>query len=149
MSIQQTYRQWGKIYWAKLSHFSWFSGVLRKFFHEYKHFSLIVLNNVHLWPRQHESISMKILMALQLWMFNPANLSPSKVRIQNLENNYPWTYKIDSSCCLLRTVYCLLFAVKFLPSILKKVLWLPAFTVFKCKSSPENFCDCKVICIKR
>ena len=38
----------------------------RKVFREFKHFSLIVLNNEHLWPRDHESISMKTSMALKL-----------------------------------------------------------------------------------
>ena len=36
-----------------------------KVFHEYKCLSLIVLNNEHLWPRQHESISLKTLMVLK------------------------------------------------------------------------------------
>ena len=52
--------------------FSWFSGVLRKFFCEYKRLSLIVLNNKHLWPRQRKNISVKILMALKPWIFSPA-----------------------------------------------------------------------------
>ena len=39
------YHKWGKIRWAKLLRFSWFSGVPQKFFHEYKCLSLIVLNN--------------------------------------------------------------------------------------------------------
>ena len=43
--ITDAYRKRGKICWAKLSHFSWFSGVLRKFFREYKCLSLITLNN--------------------------------------------------------------------------------------------------------
>ena len=43
-----TYRKRGKIRWAKLLGFSQFSGVLRKFFHEYKCFSLIILNNEYL-----------------------------------------------------------------------------------------------------
>ena len=42
-----TYCKRGKIHWAKLSHFSPFSGVPRKFFHKYKCLSLIVLNNEH------------------------------------------------------------------------------------------------------
>ena len=73
------YRKWGKIRWAKLSHFSRFSGVSWKFFCEYKHFSLIVLNNEHLWPRQCGNISMKTLMMLNLWIFSPANLSLSTI----------------------------------------------------------------------
>ena len=40
-----TYRKWGKIRGAKLSHFPQFSGVLRKFFSEYKCLCLI---NEHL-----------------------------------------------------------------------------------------------------
>ena len=51
------YSQQGKICWASLSHFSWFSGVLQKFSREYKGLSLLVLNNEHLWPRQDKSIS--------------------------------------------------------------------------------------------
>ena len=47
----KNYCKWGKICWAKLSHFSWFSGVPQKFFCEFKHLSLIVLNNGHLWPK--------------------------------------------------------------------------------------------------
>ena len=42
------YRKRGKIHWAKLLRFSWLSGVPQKFFLEYKHLSLIVLNNKHL-----------------------------------------------------------------------------------------------------
>ena len=55
--------------------FSWFSE-LRKFFHEYKHLSLIVL---HLWPKQHESISVKTSMVLKLWIFSLVNPSLSMV----------------------------------------------------------------------
>ena len=73
------YRKWGKICWAKLSRFLWFSGVPQKFFCEYKCLSLIVLNNEHLWPRQHESISVKTSMALKPRIFSPANLSLSTV----------------------------------------------------------------------
>ena len=56
------YRKWRKICWAKLSHFSWFLEVPRKFSHEYKPLSV---NNEQLWPRQHENISVKTLMALK------------------------------------------------------------------------------------
>ena len=73
------YRKREKIRWAKLSHFSRFSGVPRKFSHEYKCFSLIVLNNEHLWPRQCKSISVKTLMALKPRIFSLVNLSPSMV----------------------------------------------------------------------
>ena len=69
------YRNQGKIFWAKLLHFSWFLGVMQKFFREYKCLSLIVLNNEHLWPRQRKSISVKTLMTLKLQIFSPANLS--------------------------------------------------------------------------
>ena len=69
------YRKRGKIHWAKLLCFSWFSE-LRKFFHEYKHLSLIVL---HLWPKQHESISVKTSMVLKLWIFSLVNPSLSMV----------------------------------------------------------------------
>ena len=75
-------RKQGKIHWAKFSRFSRFSGVPRKFFREYKciqFFSLIVLNNEHLWPRQRESISVKTSMALKLQIFSPVNLSPSTI----------------------------------------------------------------------
>ena len=37
---KHVYRKWGKIHWAKLSRFS---GVLRKFFRDYKCLSLIIL----------------------------------------------------------------------------------------------------------
>ena len=39
--MQANYRKQGKIRWAKLSHFSRFSRVPRKFFHEYKRLSLM------------------------------------------------------------------------------------------------------------
>ena len=55
------------------------AGIPRKFFHEYKCLSVIVLNNQHLWPRECESISLKTSMALKLQIFSPANLSPSKL----------------------------------------------------------------------
>ena len=73
------YRKHGKISWAKLSHFSRFSGASLKFFCEYMCCSLIVLNNEYLWPRQRESISVKTLIALKPQIFSPANLSPSTV----------------------------------------------------------------------
>ena len=60
------YCKWEKICWAKLSCFSRFSGVPRKFFREYKCLSLIILNNEYLWPRQCENISVKTSMALKL-----------------------------------------------------------------------------------
>ena len=62
---ESRYRKWGKIRWAKLSHFSRFSGVPRKFFRKYKYLSLFRLNNEYLWPRQRENISAKTLMALK------------------------------------------------------------------------------------
>ena len=68
-----------KIRWTKLSHFSRFSGVLQKFFCEYKRLSLSILNNEHLWLRQHESISAKTSMVLKPQIFSPVNLSPSTV----------------------------------------------------------------------
>ena len=70
------YRKWGKTFV-----FSWFSGVPRKFFREYKSHSLIILNNEYLWPRQRENISVKTLMALKPQIFSPANLSPSTVYV--------------------------------------------------------------------
>ena len=50
--LLRIYCKQGKIRWAKLLQFSRFSGVLRKFFREFKHLSLIILNNEYLWPRQ-------------------------------------------------------------------------------------------------
>ena len=44
-----------KIHWA----------VPRKFFYEYKHLSLIILNSQHFWPRKHESISAKTSMGVE------------------------------------------------------------------------------------
>ena len=73
------YRKRGKIHWAKLLRYSWFSRVPRKFFREYKYLSLIILNNEYLWPRQHENISVKTSMALKPRIFSPANLSSSTV----------------------------------------------------------------------
>ena len=70
----------GNICWAKRFCFSWFSGVPQQFFVNIaKCLSLIVLNNEYLWPRQHESISMKSLMALKPRLFSPTNLSPPMV----------------------------------------------------------------------
>ena len=69
--------------------FHGFSGVPWKFFCEYKHLSLIVLNNEHLWPKQCESISMKTLMALKSWVFISANLSPSTV-VSKLQLALEW-----------------------------------------------------------
>ena len=69
-----SYRKQEKIRWAKLLHFSRFSGVPRKFSREYKHLSLIALHNEHLWPRQRESISVKTLMVLKPRIYSPANL---------------------------------------------------------------------------
>ena len=51
---------------------------------EYKHLSLITLNNKHFWPKQCESISMKTLTGLKLQMFNSANLSTSMVVISDV-----------------------------------------------------------------
>ena len=39
------YHKRGKIHWAKLLHFSRFSGVPQKFYREYKCLSLTILNN--------------------------------------------------------------------------------------------------------
>ena len=76
-----TYCKRGKIRWATLLRFSRCSEVQRKFCHEYKHISLIIQNNEHLWPRQRESISVKTLMGLKRRAFSPANLSPSTVSL--------------------------------------------------------------------
>ena len=74
------YHKWGKIRWAKLSHFYGFQEYRKSFsVNINKYLSLIVLNNKHLWPRQRESISVKTLMALKLQIFSPANLSLSTV----------------------------------------------------------------------
>ena len=73
------YRKQGTTRRAKLSCFSRFSEVPQKFFHEYKHLSLIILNNEYLWQRQRESISMKSLIGVKQQTFSPANLSLSTV----------------------------------------------------------------------
>ena len=73
------YCKWGKIRWAKLSLFSRFSGIPRKFFHEYTCLLLIIVNNEYLWPRQRENISAKTLMTLKSRVYSPVNLSPSTV----------------------------------------------------------------------
>ena len=52
LQVLNVYRKWGKICWAKILYFSRFSGVSRKFFHEYKCLSLIVVYNEHLWATQ-------------------------------------------------------------------------------------------------
>ena len=84
-----TYRKQGKIRWAKFSHFQ-FSGVPQKFLCEYKHLSLIILNNEYLWPRQCKNISVKTLMALKPQIFSPANLSLSMVCHTILWNVMSW-----------------------------------------------------------
>ena len=48
----ENYCKRGKIHWAKLLRFSWFSRVPRKLFREYKPLSLIILNNKYFWQRQ-------------------------------------------------------------------------------------------------
>ena len=73
------YRKREKIRWAKYSHFSRFSRVPRKFYHEYKCLSIIVLNNKHFSPGQRENISAKTSIGLKTRMFSPANLSPSMI----------------------------------------------------------------------
>ena len=73
------YRKRRKIRWAKLSHFSQFLRVLRKFSCEYKCLSLIILNKKHFWPRQHKCISMNTSMELKPRTYSPANLSLSTV----------------------------------------------------------------------
>ena len=75
-----TYCKRGKIRWAKLSRFSRFSRVPRKFFRECKCLPLIILNNKYL--RQRKSISAKTLMKLKPWTFSPANLSTSTVVVR-------------------------------------------------------------------
>ena len=76
------YRKQRKIRWAKLLHFSRFSGVLRKLFREYKCLSLIILNNEYLctaygqgntkifpqklqWHWNHEYLAQRIFPRLQ------------------------------------------------------------------------------------
>ena len=86
--IIKVYRKQGKICWTKLSCFSWFSGVPRKFFCEYKCLSLFILNNEYLWPRQRKNISAKTLMLLKPRIFSPANLSPFTVYAGQLQ--YHW-----------------------------------------------------------
>ena len=48
-------------------------------FIENKHLSLIILNNNHLRPRQHESISVKTSVGLKPEMFSPVKLTTSTV----------------------------------------------------------------------
>ena len=85
------YHKSGKICWDKLSRSSWFSSVSWKFSCEYKHLSLIILNNKHFWPKQCASISMKTSMGLKSWQFSPANLSTSTVHLWNrLFYNEQW-----------------------------------------------------------
>ena len=50
-----------------------------KFFCEYKHLLLMILNNKHFWQRQHKSICVKTLMGLSPGTFSQVNLSPSTV----------------------------------------------------------------------
>ena len=76
--------------------FSRLSVVPRKFFHEYKHLSLIVLNKEHLWPRQRKSISVKTSMALKPWIFSPANLYPAMIcpHLILSVHKVPWIHMI-------------------------------------------------------
>ena len=62
-----------------------------KIFHEYKPLSVRIINNEQLWPRQHENISVKTLMALKPWIFSPANLS----RLQYDNKWYIITFKFS------------------------------------------------------
>ena len=73
-----SYCKQGKICWAKLLHFLWFSRVPLQFFHEFKCLSLII-NNKQFWPMQCKIISAKTSMRLKPWTFSPANLSTSTV----------------------------------------------------------------------
>ena len=91
--------------------FSHFSGVPRKFFHEYKHLSLIIPNNEHLWPRQCESISMITSMGLKPWKFSPANLSPSMIVLSIISLiNISWhiaSYYVKSHVCMFTLTFTL------------------------------------------
>ena len=81
------YRKCGKICWTKLLRLSQMSRVPQKFSCENKHFSLIILNNKHLWPRQCKTIYAKTSMLLKLWMFSSADLSTSMVEQSNYFND--------------------------------------------------------------
>ena len=66
----ENYRERGKIHWAKLLCFSWFSRIPRKLFHEYKLLSLIILNNKYCWPRQ-----CKVFLQKLRWGWNREHLA--------------------------------------------------------------------------
>ena len=77
------YRKWGKIRWAKLSHFSQFSRVPQKFYREY----LFILYKLHIMAlfkcfniRHRESFLVKNFIGWSLLKFSPANLFPFMVR---------------------------------------------------------------------
>ena len=92
------YRKQGKIHRVKLLHFSRFSGVPWNFSCEYKHLSLIVLNNEHLLPRQHGSISMKTLMALKKCLLYGLTIStpPPLCNISRITSMYWLLYNKSS-----------------------------------------------------
>ena len=82
------YRKHGKSHWAKLLHSSRFSKIPWKFSHEFKHLSLIILNNKHFWPRQCKSISTNTLMGLKPQTYSPVNLFLSTVHTQTQIHTY-------------------------------------------------------------
>ena len=82
------YHKRRKIYWAKLSHFSWYSGVPQKIFCEFKCLSLIALNEWVLVAKTMQSISSKTSMALKSQIFSPVNLSPPMVAIMYIVKHF-------------------------------------------------------------
>ena len=83
--IQNIHCKHGKIHSAGLSQFS---RVSLKFFHGYKHHSLIILNNKQSWLKKYESSSTENSMGLKPWMFTPANISISTVTQPDGEKFY-------------------------------------------------------------
>ena len=77
----------------------WHLAVLRvpwKFFREYKHLSVIILNNKHFWPRKCNSISTTTSMGLKPPIFSLVNLQS----ISWLFIHYCWQKQISVQNCL-------------------------------------------------
>ena len=91
--------------------FSQFSRVPWEFFREFKCLSLIVLNNGHLWPRQHESIFWKLW-----WRWNCEYLAQRiflRLQHNSTEGMYVCVHvqtsivSIQTLCWFLIFIYCM------------------------------------------
>ena len=103
-SIYSIYRKRGKIHWAKLSRFSRFSRVPRKFFREYL-FKCIMPLFMCFKRKAHESFPVKNFIERNPRKFSPANLSPFMVYLRSyvavivsyLTDNQSWIHCLNIS----------------------------------------------------